>query len=107
MNSGRTAVRHFAYIAFLISSLLRNAESWALSCSNEDEKCFEPGAEAYLECVQHRRKSNTASLRQSLEKDKQKIRAPVVCSCSTNAVPRNNSQQCVQLGDDVIKRQKK
>ena len=100
----RPSERHPAYIAFLISSLLRDAESGTLGYLNEDEKSFESGVEAYLECAQRRRKSNTASLRQSLEMDRQKIHALVVCSCSTNVVPRNNSRQCVQLGEDVIKR---
>jgi hypothetical protein len=51
----------------------------------------------YLECALRRRKSNTASLPQSLERDMQKTRDLVACSYSTNVVPRNNSRQCVRL----------
>jgi len=52
---------------------------------------------SYLECAQLHHTNNTVWLRQYEERGKQKIHAQADDSCSTNAVRRNNFQQCVRL----------
>jgi len=57
---------------------------------------------SHLECAQLHHTSNTVWLRQYEGRGKQKTHAQADDSCSTNAVQRNNFQQCVRLSRQAI-----
>lgn len=51
-----------------------------------------------LECAQHHRTNNTASLKQCEEMDRPMIRVQVVGNCSITVVLTNNLRRYDQLG---------